>query len=267
MIEPWDGYSVVTVVDMIYELFPELFCSPADQKFMQLKKACVESSDAVITISRTSANDIIRYYDVDPSCVYPIHLSASQAFKCLEKDTGGNRASTPFFLYVGGRYHYKNFNFFIRAFSRWSQRKEVDLYIVGAPLTDEERKIISSFQIEDQIYCFSDISDDELCELYNRATALVYPSLYEGFGIPLLEAMACGCTVIASSIPSTHEVAGDFPIYFDPEEEVSLRDAFTAALTKEITANDINDAIEWAKKYSWEKTVNQTFNVYKALLV
>src|SRR4030042_433317 len=94
-------------------------------------------------------------------------------------------------------------------------RKKVALVLVGGkPFSESEQQMMRELAIAGQVKLFRDIDDETLCCLYNRALALVYPSIYEGFGVPLLEAMACGCPIVASRIPSTLEVVGDCPIYF-----------------------------------------------------
>jgi alpha-1,3-rhamnosyl/mannosyltransferase len=104
-----------------------------------------------------------------------------------------------------------------------------------------------------------------LLRLYNQAVALVYPSLYEGFGIPLLEAMACGCPVIASRIPSTVEVAGEQPIYFEPVHLESLLAAFDLALAEGRNSERVRTGLEHAQDFSWDKTSSQVLEVYHAL--
>ena len=104
-----------------------------------------------------------------------------------------------------------------------------------------------------------------LCRLYNQAVAFVYPSLYEGFGIPLLEAMTCGCPIVASRIPSTVEVAGDCPIYFDPAEEDDLVNALDIALSEGRNSERVQAGFEKVKSYSWDKTTAQTLQVYRAV--
>ncbi len=112
----------------------------------------------------------------------------------------------------------------------------------------------------------TDISDKELCQLYNRAAAFVFPSLYEGFGMPLLEAMACGCPVIASRIPATIEVAGDCPVYFEPTEQESLLAAFDIPLSESRESERTRAGLKRVEKYSWDATAKQTLGVYEALM-
>jgi len=119
--------------------------------------------------------------------------------------------------------------------------------------------------IQNRVHLLTDVDDEELCRLYDQADAFVYPSLYEGFGIPLLEAMACGCPVVASRIPSTIEVAGMCPVYFESAEVESLLAAFDMALSEGRDSERVRSGFERVKSYSWDKTAKQTLEVYYVL--
>ena len=110
------------------------------------------------------------------------------------------------------------------------------------------------------------IDDADLCRLYNQAAAFVYPSLYEGFGIPLLEAMACGCPIIASQIPSTAEVAADCPIYFAATDEGSLLEAMDIAVTEGRNSARVHYGLERARRYSWDMTARKILETYQSLI-
>ena len=112
----------------------------------------------------------------------------------------------------------------------------------------------------------NNISDDYLVELYNCALAFVFPSLYEGFGIPLLEAMACGCPIVASRIPTSIEVAGEVPFYFDPTDIDSLLSALDDVYQQDNVSQKVSAGLEHIKKYSWDKTAQETIAVYQNLM-
>jgi glycosyltransferase involved in cell wall biosynthesis len=109
------------------------------------------------------------------------------------------------------------------------------------------------------------VNDRHLRDLYNLAAAFVYPSLGEGFGIPLLEAMACACPIIASNIPSTVEVAQQIPYYFEPSHLDSLHPALESCLAAGRSAPRIRDGLALAQKYAWDTTAAQTLDVYHSL--
>jgi glycosyltransferase involved in cell wall biosynthesis len=134
----------------------------------------------------------------------------------------------------------------------------------GKSFSESEQQLMEKLAIAKQVKLLSNIDDETLCCLYNRALAFVYPSIYEGFGMPLLEAMACGCPIIASCIPSTVEVAGNSPIYFDPSEEDNLLNALDTALSEGRNSERIQAGLERVKFYSWDKTAAQTLEVYRS---
>jgi glycosyltransferase involved in cell wall biosynthesis len=266
--QTWKGLQVVTVHDMIYERFPDLFTGPGSDRFRERRKQCVLAADAVICVSDATRRDMQQFYQMDGDRLHVIHHGFSNIFRPLPAtdlaQKGGARP--PFFLYVGSRAHYKNFQGLLNAYSKWSGRSAMKLLVVGPPWTSEEGRFLSQLGISGQVELLTDVRDKALCILYNQAAAFIYPSLYEGFGIPLLEAMACGCPVIASRIPSTEEIAGDRCIYFELGSPGSLIDAFDRARSEGRDGAMARAGLEHAKRFSWEKTARETLAVYRSLL-
>jgi len=263
----WNGWQVVTVVDMVYERFADLFNKPRDEWFREQKRRCVLTADAVICISETTRQDVQRFYGLDSDSIYVVPLACSDVFRHLEQrgDELGVPTRRPFLLYIGSRAHYKNFDSLLQAYSVWSHRREVALVVVGRPWSADEEQRLAELRIQDCVHLLTDVGDSELCRLYNQAAAFVSPALYEGFGIPVLEAMASGCLVIASRIPSTIEVMGECPIYFEPTEVDDLLNAFDVALSEGRDSVRIQAGLEQVKCYSWDKTARRTLEVYHAL--
>jgi len=138
--------------------------------------------------------------------------------------------------------------------------------LVGTrPWSTDEQQCLAQLQIQHKVQLLADVDDETLRYLYNQAVALVYPSLYEGFGIPLLEAMACGCPIIASRIPSTIEVAEDCPIYFESTELDDLINAFDIALSEGRNSKRVQTGLRKVKSYSWDRTAAQTLKVYRTV--
>lgn len=266
--QTWKGMQVVTVPDMIYERFPDLFTGEGSDRFREQRKQCVLSADAVLCISDATRRDVQEFYQMDGDRLHVVHLACSDFFRPLTAgdlaQKGGARP--PFFLYVGSRARYKNFQGLLDAYSKWRGRSGVKLLMVGPPWTSEEGRRLSELGISGQVELLTDVRDEALCTLYNQASAFVYPSLYEGFGIPLLEAMACGCPVIASRIPSTVEIAGDCCIYFELDRPDSLMDAFDKAVSEGRNSAMGKAGLGHASGFSWEKTARETLAVYRSLL-
>jgi len=266
----WKGRQVVTIYDMIQELYPDIFAGPEEEAFRALKRRCALDADIVISISDVTRHDVHHLYEIDLAKIVTIPLAYSDVFReqpdeGLPGDTPYLPSDKPFFLYVGRRSHNKNFAALARAYSVWQGRKEVDLAVVGEPWSVEEQALFTSLGISDNLRLIGSVSDWELSHLYRAASAYVYPSLYEGFGIPLLEAMACGCPVIASRIPSTVEITDERPIYFDTDAPDSFIHALEAAKSEGRDTARTSEAKEYVRRYSWTVAAEQTLNVYRRL--
>jgi glycosyltransferase involved in cell wall biosynthesis len=260
----WNGPSVVTVYDMIYERFPQFYNSKGQESLRKRKRRCIEGADAIICISETTRQDAESYYDCKGKSMYVTPLGYSAAFKKLDELQSGEQRNKPFLLYVGRRAHYKNFTTLLKAYQTWKYAGDFEILAVGDPWSAEEQDLIASLGIQDSVHAIQVGSDEELCRLYNQAAAFVYPSLYEGFGIPLLEAMACSCPVVASNIPSTVEVAGDYPYYFEPTSRESLAEALTKAVMENRDAKRMLYGFERIKSFSWDRTARETLEVYRS---
>ena len=264
----WKGPIVLTVYDMISEHFAvELFNKHIDEVYRKHKRHCIEKADIIICISETTKRDLEEFYRVNSSRIDVIHLAASPVFQ--QVDNPGNLPesidSKPFLLFVGGRCHYKNFGLLLRAYGSWPKRSDINLVVVGGTWTPQEREILKELNLTQQVSLLTDIDNEKLCFLYNRASAFVFPSLYEGFGIPLLEAMACGCPVVAAKIPSAVEVAEDCPIYFEPGDQNSLICALDRAITEGRSSERVALGLNRASQFSWDITAHETLNIYREL--
>jgi glycosyltransferase involved in cell wall biosynthesis len=269
MPEIWEGPQVVTVHDMIHERFPEFYNDPLDDVARRLKQRCIEHADAVICDSEVTRQDVERLYGHQTGKLYVIPIAYNEVFRILKHDEYDfpGAPEIPFLLYVGKRANYKNFQSLIEVYSQWNARKDIRLVVVGAKWSMAEMQHLERLGIRDRVQLFNHVDDQTLCKLYNRELVFVFPSLYEGFGIPLLEAMACGCPVIASRIPSTLEVAGDCPIYFEPSQPTTLLEALDRARSEVKNSARIQSGLERVHLFSWDRTARQTLEVYLSLLV
>jgi len=264
----WDGLQVVTVADMIYERYVDLFNTPHDEQFRERKRHCITAADAVICISETTRRDLELFSGIGSDPAYTVPLACSHVFRQLGlgDDVLNPPIEQPFFLYVGDRTHYKNFDSLVQAYGACRSRQTVALVVVGRPWSHDEKRCLAVSGILDCVHLLTDVDDEALCHLYNRAAALIHTSLYEGFGIPLLEAMSCACPIVASRIPSTVEVAGECPVYFDSTEVESLLAAFDVVLSEGRNSERVQVGLEHVRGYSWDNTAGQILEVYRALL-
>ena len=177
--------------------------------------------------------------------------------------------SKPFILYVGQRGGYKNFKTLIKAYSVWKRRNDFDLICIGGAgkWQEDEFAVIAEAGLNNSVRLFPSARDEELMAFYSCAHAFVYPSFYEGFGIPPLEAMSCGTPVIVSNTSSITEVVGDAGLYFSPSSEEELlgtldRIVDDVRLYQEL----VRKGLKRSKMFSWQETATKTYNIYKDIL-
>lgn len=254
---------VITVWDMIHERFSKSM-DPTRQTADEKRRA-IEAAQAVICISESTRDDLIEYYRVPAHKIHVTHLAS----EISERIAGGQELvpDRPYFLYVGSRAPYKNFDGLVSAFSHAvSARPEIILCVIGSPFNETEKGLIVELKLSDHVLNYGHVSDSHLAKLYNRSIAFVYPSLYEGFGIPLLEAMACGTAVIASDSSSIPEVIGDAGLLVNPGANDDLTDSLLLLLDNESERTRLVEiGRERSKLFSWDKTAAQTLEVYQSL--
>jgi glycosyltransferase involved in cell wall biosynthesis len=253
---------VITVWDMIHEVFPQL--DPSGY-FVARKQRSIEAADAILCISENTKQDLIARYRVDEYKVRVTHLAANLEPTPLNDDE--DTPSRPYFLYVGARTGYKNFPGLLSAFAVAATiAPDIMLCVVGAPFASTEEQKIAEFGLSGKVENYGAVSDHELAALYQRSIALVYPSLYEGFGIPPLEAMQCGTVVVASNRSSIPEVVGDAGILFDPARVDELADILVhLARNPDARQPFIDRGYVRVRQFSWENTARQTVEVYRNL--
>ncbi len=260
----WEGPKVVSVYDLIHEKYPHFFNKGYDDIFRERKKRAILAADKVICISESVQSEVVEMYSLPQERVIAIPLACGDSFQQLSQEEipSDFRVDRPFLLYVGSRSHYKNFKTLLSAYAAWSHRTEVELWVVGNPWSKGEQEAIIAAGLQSNIICRSGITDEELVALYNQALAFVYPSLSEGFGIPLLEAMACGCQIVASRIPTFIEVAKDVPYFFDPLNKDELISALDAACFSPKNNGRRDDILA---NYSWDRNARTTLQIYEQL--
>jgi glycosyltransferase involved in cell wall biosynthesis len=259
----WEGWQVVTVHDMIYERFEIFFSDAQSEQFRIRKRNAISRADKIIANSQTTKEDLKEFLGVADEKIQVIHLGCNPVFQQVP---GQKWPGKPFILFVGGRAKYKNFEGLLQAFSIWPKNRELDLVAVGENWSEEELKKIIALNLSDKVRLIPYPDDLVLRDLYNQALVFVYPSLYEGFGIPLLESMSCGCPIIASRIPSTVEIAGDVPIYHEPGNLDQILYNLDQVCSESRSSERILRGTSLAKSFSWERTARQTLELYRNLI-
>jgi glycosyltransferase involved in cell wall biosynthesis len=254
---------VLTVYDMIPELFPQDFRDISPR--LENKRKCIERTDKIVAISQTTKEDLLRFYKVDEAKISVIYPGAPT--EILDKNLYGPfEHHKPYILYVGTRKQgYKNFDRLLLAYAISKRiHDEFDLICFGGPsFSRAELDNISLLECLDNVFHMAG-NDQQLSGLYAGASALVYPSLYEGFGLPPLEAMAYGCPVIAGHASTIREVLGDAAAYFDPGEPEVMASAMESVLFDETFRRElIERGKTQVKKYSWFRMANEICGVYR----
>lgn len=255
---------VLTVYDMIHERFPGDF--PARDTVAKNKVAAVQRADHVICISEHTRQDLISLHGVAPEKTSVIHLgfSLGQASTPVVPPT-----NQPFLLYVGSRAGYKNFAGLLQAYANSPDllKNYLILAFGGGALTAHELDLARQLGIPAGQLVQIPGGDDVLGGLYREAAAFIYPSLYEGFGIPPLEAMSFDCPVVCSNTSSIPEVVGDAALMFDPLSPKHMAQAIGVAVTDQVMRHRlIERGRERVKQFSWAACARQTLSVYKKVL-
>jgi glycosyltransferase involved in cell wall biosynthesis len=256
---------VITVYDMIHELFaaeiePEGYTAEA-------KRKAILAAQAIICISENTKKDLLELYPMVEDKISVTYL-ASEIDASLS--CGSEPIPTrPYYLYVGSRASsYKNFDGLLLAFSKAvSVNAEIALCVVGSPFNNAELKLIDELKLSEHIEHYRYASDSHIAKLYRCSVAFIYPSLYEGFGIPPLEAMACGTVVVAANTSSIPEVVGDAGILFEPKARGDLADILLSLIDNSQERDRlIAKGYQRAKMFSLDKTVSQTLDVYRSVV-
>ena len=254
---------VLTVHDMIHELFPHYF--PSNLKIKENKKELIYRANKIIAVSQNTKKDILRFYpDLDENKIEVVYLSHSTNSQLPSKAL---KLPKNYLLFVGRREGYKNFDFFLKAVAPML-RKDKKLYLVctGPKFNLNEIKVFESLGVRRQIFHFL-ASDAELKSIYSQALVFIFPSEYEGFGIPVLEAMSSGCPTVLSNTSSFPEVGGEAASYFELGDYYDLSEKIKSLISdKEIRKEKVNAGLEQAKKFSWELTTSHCYRVFKSAL-
>lgn len=256
------GKYIVTVLDMIHEIYPEYFSAfDFSRKF---KKIAVNVADGIICISNSTKNDLINILNVQEEKIKVIYLANSLNVEVSAKKI----VEVPYILYVGKRGGYKNFLKFISAYSEVEEiNKNFNVICFGGgKFTEEENKMLKELKISQKVKQKSG-SDEMLANIYKYSSVFVYPSEYEGFGIPPLEAMKYGCPLVVSNKSSIPEVVGNAGLYFDPDNKEELIEKLKQLLfNNDVRSDLISKGYERVKSFTWDKCANETYSFYKTFI-
>ncbi|MBI1866273.1 MAG: glycosyltransferase family 4 protein [Candidatus Staskawiczbacteria bacterium] len=256
------GPVIVHCYDMIQELFG------GNSKTIQFKKKAFDAADLIIAISESTKKDICRLYPIDPQKVIVAYPGVSEVF-FKNRITAQKPEQRPYLLYIGGRnYAYKNFDMLLNTFIDEKYYLQFDLTVFGGEkdLSLSHKKIIEKYN-QGTWFRQESGTDEKLAGIYANATLFIYPSLYEGFGIPPLEAMACGCPVVASNASSIPEAVLNAALLFDPSDSGNLAENIEKILhDKFLSADLIKKGKIRARQFTWQKMADTIYEGYLGLL-
>ena len=247
--------TVVTVHDFIYERY---IYGARRLVHTSQKNAAIRAAQAIICVSESTKQDLLKFVGVRPDqSVYVIHNGVADLFKTLDVKPTTN----PYILFVGQRSGYKNFNV---ALSSMTHLPDFELYCVGGGAFSKNEMKGIDINVAKRVHHLGFVTDEELNILYNRAVCLVYPSSYEGFGIPVIEAMRAGCPVVCVNCKAVLEVGGDALTVVDEPDPRLMANAILNTSTSD-RATLIQRGLKVASGFSWETTHNQTLEVYRSV--
>jgi glycosyltransferase involved in cell wall biosynthesis len=268
--------SVVTIHDLVHVAFPQYFTVAQRTYARAVLRHAVRDAGALITGSHQAKSDIVSLFRIDERRVHVIYHGIQAHFKELEDRRELQRfrerfgLKRPFILYVGNIKQHKNIPALLRAFKKLlPTQKDLDLVFVGELLNGNKglSTLVDELGIRSKVRDLGRLSADDLVCAYNGAEAVVLPSLYEGFGFTVVEAMACGTPTVVSNRGSLPEVVGDAALVFDPSEPGALDSALQAVLTdRGLRESLIANGRRNIQRFSWDAAARETIKVYESVL-
>jgi glycosyltransferase involved in cell wall biosynthesis len=269
--------SVVTIHDCIHLMFPQYLPNRAAYVYAKASMwMAARRSDRILTVSEASKRDIIHFFNVRPEKIVVVYNAIDERFRMTPADEDVARVreryqlNHRFVLYAGNIKPHKNLVRLIEAFDklRTSGFEDLKLLIIGDEISKLPalRRAVHTHKLHKHVRFLGFLPDETLAILYRLTAVFVFPSLYEGFGLPPLEAMACGAPVVTSNVSSLPEVAGDAAVLVDPYDVDSIVEGMRRVLTNPALAEDLRrKGRERAREFSWERSVARTRELYQEL--
>ena len=264
---PVHAPSFCFVYDMTVERFPESFDSPYREQITERKRRTICAAEVVLCISENTKRDVVQMLDVPEEKCRVVYLAGFSREKPSLFTDGSLAEQRPFFLYVGDYMTpYKNFDFLARCLgsSSFGDFEDFDLVVVSSQSpTREMREQWEHLFASGRLRVVTDCDDARLTELYRVCSAFIFPSLYEGFGIPVLEALGCGAPVVCSDSSSLPEVGGDRVYYFDARSPAEFRAALNRAVSDGRGEIVVKARQERAQHFSWDHTAHEFVRAFR----
>ncbi len=261
---PYIGHKPIVLT--VYDLIPDIVYG--NKKIRRWREDALKSVTKIIAISNHTKDDIISQYGIPKDRISVIHLGAETG---IDQKSVSELENKRYLLFVGKRDGYKNFSFMIKALAPiFAKDPSLSLVCTGSGFSEAEMRLLSECKMKERasarIY-----DEDELRWLFANAQVFIYPSIYEGFGIPILDAFSLGCPVLLANASCFPEVGGDAALYFDPQDADAFREQLMRVIgidaeTKRMRADLIARGKERAKMFSWQKCAAETAEIYRHLV-
>jgi glycosyltransferase involved in cell wall biosynthesis len=270
--------SVVTIHDCIHLMFPQYLPNRLALGYARASMAIASRrATRVITVSESSKRDIVRFFDTEPDKIAVIHNSYDDRFAVEPREEDVVRVREryqlhdEFVLYAGNVKPHKNLERLIEAFDLVRRRgmDRLKLVLIGDEISKYAalRRAVHRHQLHNYVRFLGYLPEETLAVLYRLAGVFVFPSLYEGFGLPPLEAMASGTPVVTSNVSSLPEVAGDAAVLVDPYSPCAIADGIERVLSDESLRRELRrKGIARAREFSWDQSVRRIHEIYKQAL-
>ena len=242
---------VVTVHDLIFDKIVK------DKRVIKGRRELLNAADAIIAVSEYTKSEIISFYGIDEAKIKVTYHGASMMPMAQKEDKG-------YLLYVGERGGYKNWAWFVRSVAPMIKEEELKLICTGKEFTKKEKKLLFELGIEDRVSARF-VPNNEMRDVFAYASAFIYPSKCEGFGLPILEAWANGCPIVLSKASCFTEIARDAALYFNLDDEDGFRRSIRLAIGEKRDTL-MQKGYEELSRFSWAKCAQNTFNVYKSVV-
>jgi glycosyltransferase involved in cell wall biosynthesis len=257
--------KLTTIHDMNFFVIPEAYANYRFPEIVEWQKISAFKADKIITPSNNSKNDIINIWDIPEDKIEVIY--PGNDIINLDDFDSKRIVGPPYILFVGNRQEYKNFFNCLRSFKLLLKNNSDLLFVcTGSPFGEDEKRFISDLKLSNKVL---HIPADEymMINLYHHAELFVYPSLYEGFGLPLIEAMTCHCPVVCSNTSCFPEVAENAAHYFNPYSVENMFEVMNDVLNNSKLKNNlINNGLERIKKFSWKICADKHADIYRSLI-
>lgn len=273
----YTGKLIVTIHDITHILFPEYLPNKLAWYYSKFMIGlATKRADKILTVSKNTKQDLVKYFNINPKKIIVTYNGVSEKFKVIDKlsykyiySKYKIEENKKIILYVGNKKPHKNLEILLKAFSKSKFKESSRLVFVGKDFDNYKdlNALSKKLRLDNYIIHTGIISDEELVYFYNLADIFVFPSLYEGFGIPPLEAMACGTPVISSNTSSMPEVLGDAAYLVNPNNVYKFKDAIDKVLEDNSLRDKlIRKGLERVKIFTWDKCINKTKIVFSKLL-